>query len=140
MNDDTQLYRGIFWITDTDNLYASAIYFQIPCDCNGNISGAVFEIPENMSAKNTDNYNHKKVWNSLPKKITHGKPFDYIPRGRIEIRNGTAIVYHSPYIPQNELKNLLIEKFNLTASNGIRKIRLVADNSSHYRCYLNYEL
>ena len=81
INGDTQLYRGIFWITDTDNLYDSAIYFQIPCDCNGNIT-ADFEISPLMTSKNTDNYNHKKVWETLPKKSTAGKPFDYYPRCR----------------------------------------------------------
>ena len=91
-----------------------------------------------MSAKSSDNYNHRKVWESLPKKVTAGRPFDYYPRGRVEINNGVAIVYYSPYIPQDVLKKWLVEKFNLTSSNGIRKLRLVADNSNHYRCYFSY--
>lgn len=133
--ENSQLYRGIFWITDTDNIYGSDLYFRIPCDKNGTTD---FEIPVETSAKNADNYNHKKLWNSLPKRTTGGKPFDYYPRGRVEIKNGMAIVYHSPYIPQDELKKWLIDKFNLTACNGIRKIRLIADGSEHYRCYLDY--
>lgn len=91
-----------------------------------------------MSSMGADNYNHKKVWNSLPKRITNGKPFDYYPRGRVEIKHGSAVVYYSPYIPQEDLKDWLIDKFNLTASNGIKKIRFIADNSNHYRCYLDY--
>ena len=91
-----------------------------------------------MSAKSSGNYNHKKVWDSLPKRITAGKSFDYFPRGRVEINLGTAIIFHSPYIPQDELKKWLIEKFNLTSLNGIRKIRLVADNSVHYKCCPDY--
>lgn len=132
----SQLYRGIFWITDIDDIYGSGLYFLIPCDSNGNISD--FEIPPHMSSESTDNYNHKKVRNSLPKKITGGKPFDYYPRGRVEVRNGSAVVYYSPYIPQNDLKNILTDKFSLTASNGIKKVRFIADGSEHYRCFYDY--
>ncbi|MDE6500500.1 MAG: hypothetical protein K2L10_00205 [Ruminococcus sp.] len=133
-----RLYKGIFWITDIDNVYSSDLYFLIPCDINGNINDSDFEILSTMSAEHSDNYNHKKVWNTLPKKTTHGKSFDYYPRGRTEIKNGIAVIYHSPYIPQDDLKNWLIEKFNLTSSNGIKKIRLVADGSNHYKCWLDY--
>lgn len=134
MIEDSQLYRGIFWIPDTDNIYDSDLYFRIPCDEYGLTCS---EIPVEISSKSADNYNHKKLWNSLPKKLTGGKPFDYYPRGRVEIKNRMALVYHSGYIPQDMLKVWLIEKFNLTVANGIRKIRLIADNSGHYRCYLD---
>lgn len=136
LNENTNLYRGIFWIPDIDDIYSSYLYFQIPCDENGDIHN--FEISPLMSSMGADNYNHKKVWNSLPKRITNGKPFDYYPRGRVEIKHGSAVVYYSPYIPQEDLKGWLIDKFNLTASNGIKKIRFIADNSNHYRCYLDY--
>lgn len=132
------LYRGIFWITDIDDIYSSILYFQIPCDSNGNINGSDFEISSEMSSKGADNYNHKKVWSNLPKKETGGKPFNYYPRGRIEIKNCTAVIYASPHIPQNDLKQCLSDKFNLTSSNGIKKIRFIADHSAHYRCYLDY--
>lgn len=137
LNEDIRLYRGIFWIIDIDDIYSSDLYFHIPCDRNGDINDSDFGISPRMSSKSDDNYNHKKVWATLPKKMTNGKPFDYYPRGRVEINNGVAIIYHSPYIPQDELKKWVIEKFNLTTLNGIRKIKLIADNSSHYRCYLD---
>lgn len=126
------IYRGVFWITDIDNIYGSGLYFRIPCDINGSTD---FEISEQVSAKNAVNYNHKRLWETLPKKTTAGKSFDYYSRGRVEIRNATAIVYHSPYIPQDVLKKWVIEKFGLSVQNGIRKIRLVADGSEHYRCH-----
>lgn len=132
---NSQIYRGVFWITDIDNIYNSEFYFRIPCDKNGT---ALAEVPVEMSAKSAGNYNHEKLWESLPKRKTGGKPFDYYPRGRVEIKNGMAVVYHSPHIPQDELKKSLMEKFNLTAENGIKKIRLVADGSEHYRCCLDY--
>ena len=136
LDEDSNLYRGIFWITDIDNIEASDLYFQIPCNSNGDIDND-FHISNNMSSKGTDNYNHKNVWNSLLNKITKGKPFDYYPRGRVEISNGKATIYHSPHIPQDELRRQLINKFNLTTHNGIKKVRLIADGSTHYRCYLD---
>lgn len=136
LSEDTALYRGIFWIKDIDNVQGSGLCFRIPCDSNGSII-ADFEIPQSMSSKNGDNYNHKNVWGTLSGRETDGKPFDYYPRGRIEIRNGKAVVYVSPHIPQNDLKEWLADKFNLTSSNGIKQIRLNPDYSEHYRCFLD---
>lgn len=112
LNKNTNLYRGIFWIPDIDDVDGSDLYFQIPCDRNGDINPD-FEIPTLMSSR-----------------------IDYYPRGRTEIKHGIAFVYYSPYIPQDNLKDWLTDKFNLTTSKGIRKIRFVADSSNHYRCYL----
>lgn len=136
LREDSNLYRGIFWIPDINNIENSDLYFQIPCNSDGTID-TDFHIPVEMSSKGTDNYNHKNVWNSLSNKLTNGKAFDYYPRGRVEISNGKAIVYHSPYIPQDVLKNWVIDKFNLTNHNGIKKVKLVADGSEHYKCYLD---
>ncbi|MBO7212289.1 MAG: hypothetical protein J6V44_14985 [Methanobrevibacter sp.] len=137
LKEDRQLYRGIFWITDIDDLYNSKLYFQIPCDENGDISDIDFTISDKMSSTGSNNYNHKRVWNSLSHKETKGKPFDYYPRGRVEISNGIAKVYHSPYIDQNKLKSWVTDRFNLTSANGIKKVKMIADGSNHYRCYLD---
>lgn len=137
LTEDVKLYRGIFWIPDVDDVQSSDLYFTIPCDMNGDIDDPEFQIPQTMSSTGSDNYNHKRVWNQLPSKLTHNKPFDYYPRGRVEISNGVAKVFHSPYIPQEELKDFVIDKFNLTKHNGIKKIKMIADGSDHYKCYLD---
>lgn len=137
LNKNTNLYRGIFWIPDIDDVQGSGLCFKIPCDESGNINDSDFEIPRSMSSVGGDNYNHRKVWNTLPKKVTKNKPFDYYPRGRVEINHGTAVIYYSPYIPQDDLKDWLVDKFGLTVS-GIKKIRFIADHSNHYRCYFDY--
>lgn len=134
--EDTTLYRGIFWIKDIDNVSGSGMYFRIPCDRNGIISPN-FEIPQIMSSKNRDNYNHRNAWASLSRRETDGKPFDYYPRGRVEIRNGTAVVYVSPHIPLDELEKWLADTFNLTSSNGIKRIKFNQDYSEHYKCYMD---
>lgn len=138
LHEDIQLYRGIFWIPDVDNVYSSQLYFTIPCDSNGVINDSSFTISHQMSSSGSDNYNHKKVWNQLSSKITKNKSFDYYPRGRVEISNGVAKIYHSQYIPQEDLKKFVIDKFNLTSHNGIKKIKMIADGSDHYKCYLDY--
>lgn len=77
--DKMQLYRGIFWIKDIDDLYDTNVCFQIPCDSNGNIDPD-FEISTTMSSTNTTNYNHQRVWNTLDKKYTDNKAYNYYPR------------------------------------------------------------
>ena len=94
LKEDIQLYRGIFWITDVNNVQSSKLYFTIPCDNNGDIN-------------------------------------------RVEISNGIAKVFHSPRIPQDDLKQFVIDKFNLSDFNGIKKIKMIADGSEHYRCHLD---
>lgn len=134
--EDRDLYRGIFWIPDVDDVYNSQLYFQIPCDYDGNISSD-FQISTQMSSKGTDNYNHKNVWETLPTRLTLGKPYNYFPRGRVEIHHGIATIYHSPHIPQSDLMGWVKDKFHLTPTNGIKKIKLVADGSNHYKCFLD---
>lgn len=137
LTENVQLYRGIFWIPDVNNVRSSNLYFTIPCDVFGDINDPDFHIPDSMSSTGSDNYNHQRVWDSLDRKYTRGKPFNYYPRGRVEISNGVAKVFHSPRIPQDELKQFVIDKFNLTQHNGIKKIKMIADGSDHYRCYLD---
>lgn len=136
INEDSTLYRGIFWIRDIDNINDTDLYFQIPCDSNGEIDSN-FQISLQLSSKDTRNYNHKNLWNSLPKKITNNLSFDYYPRGRVEVHNGVATIYCSPYIATEELKDWIVNKFNLNNHNGIKKVKMIADGSNHYHCYLD---
>ena len=88
LNESRELYSGIFWIKDLENLSKNKdLCFLIPCDSYGNITSDI-----ELNAKSGLTYNHEKVWNSLNKKITEGKPFNYFPRGRVQITNGKAII------------------------------------------------
>ena len=134
LNEDTQLQRGIFWITDVDNISSSKLYFTIPCDASGeNVNDSEIE----FTSRNGISYNHENTWKKLDSKTTDNKPFNYYPRGRVEIRNGKATIYCSPHIYGEELKSWCIDKFNLTGPNGIKKVIMNADNSEHYHCYLD---
>lgn len=136
--DKMQLYRGIFWIKDIDDLYNTNVCFQIPCDSNGNIDPD-FEISTTISSTNATNYNPQRVWNTLDKKYTDNKAYNYYPRGRIEIHNGIATIYASPYIDRNNIIEWTTDKFNLTKHNGIKKVRFIADGSEHYKCHYDFE-
>ena len=46
LTEDSNLYRGIFWIPDVNNVEQSQLYFQIPCNSNGDID-TDFEIFKN---------------------------------------------------------------------------------------------
>lgn len=127
------LYKGIFWITDLENISNNKLYFQIPCDSDGQIISNDFI----SNAKSGTTYNHEKTWKSLPNKVTQRKPFNYFPRGRVEISNQKAIIYLSPHIATEEVKNWVIDKFNLNSLNSIKSVRMIADGSNHYRCYLD---
>jgi len=137
--EDNTLYKGIFWIKDTND-YDSKLneftYFQIPVDSEGNIADEFDKI--RLNSRNNDNYNHEQVWNSLNvKSITNNKKFNYYPRGRVEIRNGKAIIYCNPNICNDQLKDWIIDKFNLNSSNNIKKIVMIPDYSDHYKCHLD---
>lgn len=134
LKEDTELYKGIFWIVDQDDIESNKKYcFVIPCSSDG-VSTSV---DNSCIAKSGDTYNHKKYWSMLSKEYTHNKPFDYYPRGRVEIMNGKATIYLNPNIATQEIMDFIVEQFHLTKYNGINKVRLFVDGSEHYKCYLD---
>lgn len=132
MKESSELSKGIFWVKDIDNIEDSIIYFDIPCDTNGNATTDFIS-----NAKSGTTYNHENTWKTLSSKTTEGRPYNYFPRGRVEIANNKATIYCSPHIYSEELKKVLIHLFNLNNHNGIKSIRMVADGSNHYKCYLD---
>ena len=125
LNEDSELYRGIFWIKDVDNPTAEW-FFQIPTDEYGN-SSYIF------NSKKGNTYNHELTWNELHQK----KPYNYYPRGRVEISNGIAKIFINPNLNTEKIINLVKSEFNLTERNGIKKIKVIPDYSEHYKCYLD---
>lgn len=124
------LSKGVFWIVEDMRLQ---YIFPIPCDKNGNIIGLT---EYKLNSKGGSNYNHKLLWAELPKELTHNKPFDYFPRGRVEIRNAKATVYLHPDMNNEKIRKFIVTAFALTEENGISGIRFVSDGSTHYK-YLN---
>lgn len=132
--EDFDLSKGIFWVKDPDNISSGNLYFNVPCDVFGeptSIEGL------DLTAKCGTTFNHERTWKQLSNNITEGKPYNYYPRGRVEINNGKAIIYANPNIVNDDLQEWCKDKFNLYPYNGIKSIRMIADGSEHYKCYLD---
>ncbi|MGN0804161.1 MAG: hypothetical protein ACI4MN_02120 [Candidatus Coproplasma sp.] len=121
------LCKGVFWVIEER---FSDFVFRIPCNACGEITGET-EYP--LNSKEGINYNHKKLWSVLPCNLTDNKPFDYYPRGRVEIKNGRAVVFLNPDVNYFEVREKIIQFFGLTAENGIKSVRFVSDGSAHYK-------
>ena len=106
--------KGVFWIIDGE-LLAFPFY-------ESETSGV---------AKSGDTYDHKTLWNSIrPKGIN--KPFDYYPRGRVDIdNNNKSIIYMNPNIDISFVPKIKVE-FGLRDDPAVRY-----DHSNHYKCYLD---
>ena len=135
MNKQEQLYKGIFWIRDDLPLEKSADYcVKIPCDSKGEIDQSLAFL---MTAKSTLNHNHKTYWNEIMESsLKNGKPFDYYPRGRVEIRNSKVTIFLNPNIFLEEVKEFIVSQFNLR-NVAIKKITMIADDSEHYKCHID---
>lgn len=109
-----EMSRGVFWIIN-DELLA----FPFTDEYSEGI------------AKSGNTYNHKKLWNEIKPKGCN-KPYNYYPRGRVEISNkGKPIIYMNPNVDDSFIP-LIRTEFGLRESLTIRY-----DNSQHYKCYLD---
>ena len=128
------LSRGIFWIKDIERMDSVVV----KAECNSN--GFFAEIPEfNLLAKSGTEFNHQSTWSTLSKRKTDNKPYNYYPRGRVEIRNSKAVIYANGNIADEKLLKWAIYEFNLTKENGIEKVEIKVDMSNHYLCYLDWK-
>jgi len=124
-----KLYRGIFWIKDIES--RAAVVIKAECNSNGFFT----TVPDfKLLAKSGTEFNHQAAWSTLPKRETGNKPYNYYPRGRVEIRNSKA----NGNIADEKLLKWTINQFNLTKENGIEKVEIKADMSNHYLCHLDW--
>lgn len=115
INKFKQPCRGVFW--DMDGVLLA------------------FPFVENMFdaglAKSGNTYVHKKLWREVKPKKCH-KPYNYYPRGRIEITsNGKGILYMNPNVSEYLIPKIM-KVFGLA-----EMPKIVYDNSQHYKCYLD---
>ena len=112
------LYKGIFWAKDGEILA-----LKVRCDQNGDPL-----VPCLFSSKSEKNFNHKKEW----KRLSHTLPYNYYPRGRVEIANNKATVYLHPDLCIDPVKSAIAACF------GLRGIEICwkADGSKHYKSLL----
>ena len=130
------LAQGVFWIVDLEGVWNNEKYcFPIYCDSGGTI---IENTPYELNAKSGMTYNHELLWAQLPKEDTLGEPFDYYPRGRVQIANKKATVYLNPNINTEEIQQFIVAVFNLHESNGLNKVTFISDGTNHYKCHLDY--
>lgn len=106
--------RGVFWIVD-----GKVLSFPFYNDIN---SPGV--------AKSGLTYNHKNLWPDVKPKGCN-KPYNYYPRGRVELGKKNPIIYVNPNFDKYDLAEVR-KDFGL-----INEPKVVFDNSDHYKCYLD---
>lgn len=112
--------KGPFWyITDTAEILA----FPYNEDNYNRYDSA--------RSKNGLTFTHKKLWPEISGSYKK-YPYNYFPRGRVEIDNkGRSVIYMNPNIPNSAINEIKREF-------GIRNEPIIKyDNSSHYKCYLD---
>ncbi len=121
--------KGIFWCTDRSADPPAFIIVSAECDAEGN------DLSEDIcfSSKSGVNFNHRAEWTRLDRKITGGRPFNYYPRGRVEIRKGKATIYLNPVLSEERTVSEVKRLFDLKEGPGLQAIRVVSDGSGHYQ-------
>lgn len=107
-------HRGVFWVVD------------------GKLLAFPFREGDQVGlAKSGKTYNHKKLWEAVRPKGCK-EPFDYYPRGRVELsKPGVPILYMSPHVEEGLIPEI-------KAAFGLHRDPLVNyDHSSHYHCHLD---
>ena len=101
--------KGVFWIIDN------------------NLCAFPFDQATEGVAKSGDTFNHKLLWKKVkPSKEKH--PYNYYPRGRVEIDNkNRPIIYMGLDVDAKFIPEIIIE-FEITATPVIHY-----DGSKHYK-------
>ena len=115
-------YKGVFWYAPDKG---ELIVKKVACDSNG----TALELTE-YTSKSGDNFNHKIEWSKFLHFTTKGKPYNFYPWGRVEIKSGTAIVYLNPSLKEPQIEEMIKSEFSLL--DKAINIRFVADGSFHY--------
>lgn len=119
--------NGIFWCANFDTECPELITVSAACDKNGDSKE-----PVRFSSKSGNNFNHRPEWERLDRSITVGRPFNYYPRGRVEIKNGKATVFLNPVINKECVVRRIMDAFELMTGE-LNCINIKSDGSSHYR-------
>ena len=119
--------KGIFWCANFDTECPELITVSAACDKNGDSKELV-----RFSSKSGNNFNHRPEWERLDRSITAGRPFNYYPRGRVEIKNGKATVFLNPAINKECIVYRIMDAFELMTGE-LNCINIKSGGSSHYR-------
>ena len=122
------LGKGLFWLVKNDEEKFELFCIKILCYRDGETLERI-----ETGVCESEKLNHERAWSKLDKAVTQGKPYNYYPRGRVEIKKGKATVYLNPTLNEEAIVEKICRSFGLTRENGIVDIRIKNDNSWHYR-------
>lgn len=112
------LYRGIFWYNPNKH---SLISVKVKCNENGE------------ALEKTDGFkelNHDVEWAKLPESVTLNHPYNYYPRGRVEIKNNEVTITLNSVLLKLDIQELILEVFEISGKPITTKT--VADESYNY--------
>ncbi len=109
--------KGIFWCDSFGRDSPHLIVVSVHCDADGES-----DQPIDYSSKSGQNFNHKAEWQKLSRSVTGGQPFNYYPRGRVEIKYGNAIIYLNPDLNNATFLNKIMEDFELKEQKDLKSI------------------
>lgn len=120
--------KGLFWaINESGN--RQLLTFTAECGRDG----AVLDSQPPYNSRKGDSYAHKQSWEAAAdgcSREIRNKPWNYFPRGRVEIANGKATVYHNPALTEwPEFEAAVLRGFELEDF----PVRFVPDGSKHYQ-------
>ena len=124
------LGKGLFWLVKNDSEKFELFCIKILCYRDGETLEKV-----ETGVCESEKLNHERAWAKLDKAVTQGKPYNFYPRGRVEIKKGKATIFFNPVCNQQEIIEKICRSFGLTRENGIVDIRIKNDNSWHYRYF-----
>ena len=122
------VYYGIFWVlaeSEKDIRLENLICIRQKYD-------DVFSEYADYIAKNSTAFNHERDWEMFSKEFTRKKPYNYYPRGRVEVEKGKATVWMNGNILS--LAEDVIDVFGL---NALAAVTVREDGTHHYKCHFD---
>ncbi len=103
--------------------------FALLCQCMP-VDGELLCFPVSGDEADTVGNNHRRFWKTLPHSLTGGMPYNYFPRGRVELRHGKAVVYLHPSLCTPGIDIRIRLAFSLPDE---VPLPFKADGNRHYR-------
>ncbi len=90
----------------------------------------IFEGETNIGvSKSGNNYNHRLLWDYIKPRGCN-KPYNYYPRGRVEINSKNIPIIYVNCNIDNDIIEQIVELFELNITPKIHY-----DGSNHYKCH-----
>lgn len=136
LSEDRDASKGLFWfictVADGQLKFEEILTLSIPY--RGNDIGIVY------NSRKGNSFTHKNSWSELVsrRKSLRKLPWNYFPRGRVEILRNQVRIFMNPTITEFE-DYLGIIKLEFSIP-GYLEVREIIDNSNHYRCLIVDEI